>query len=378
MPLLDDLRDGRHGVTLTVPASWERERDDGEMAKLVDAETGLNWHFFFFPNLHLDLSAASSESLQRDVKLHAQFLLELMNRTQADDEGAPQSPRHPLVSCTQTMVGDAPALSVIHRMMQRPGNEVVMAHLLIPVETGTFEARWLGRAQMTGQRESILLMKELEKRGELSDVETDELMRSIDYDAVEHDATFPDHVLSIVRRADKWLCEDSGLRVTSTAKPLSREVTLAELGCTITVPPRFVLENVSSNIARFNRLSLAGNDGVQQFFLHHDEAFGDVSGMLEGHVRNLLVAFKTKPGEVKARAGTAPLTKIVIADGERGPERVRVSAGAFRPGGSSREVCILTMTTTSGQPADVIEEELVAAASTYQRKAGKPWWKFWA
>lgn len=112
------------------------------------------------------------------------------------------SRHHPLVSCeAHGALGE-----VIHYMIRTRGLEIAMGQLLVPVERGVLELRCLAKnLEMTGIRESALLMKEMNLQ---SGKTPDELMRSIAYDAPEHDASFPTHVVSRVRTSVGAWCTE--------------------------------------------------------------------------------------------------------------------------------------------------------------------------
>src|SRR5262245_29647082 len=120
-------------------------KDGADAANLIDRERGIGWYVFFFRGIRLDLSEGARAWLRRNVENHAVYLLlNMARRETGPDTESPQEPpaRSPLISCEHITVDGAPALSIIHRMMYRPGLEILMGHVLVPVTEGLFEVRW--------------------------------------------------------------------------------------------------------------------------------------------------------------------------------------------------------------------------------------------
>lgn len=401
MGLLSWLRAGTLGVRFDLPASFLVQRDDDLAAKALDRAKRTEWHFFFFPKMHLDLSAETEPSLQRDVECHARYLLASMRRGAAAPGTAPFSApnqRSPLISCERVVVDGKPALSVLHRMAMEPGREIVMGHLLIPVAKGLFEARWLTLSTSTGLRESVLLARALS--GQLDDPnptppvmrhvadlptgvglgliqssspdanaqDAETLMKTLDYDHPKYDEQFPDHVLTVARRAGVWLRDDAGVAVTMPAVPSeARAVELLSMACSIVPPPRCALDESSRSAARFHRVSLAGNDGVQQFVLQRtDRALQDAAA-----------AELAKSGITKATAESidamAPLSAALVLEGESENEEARVVAASFA---LLEHEHVLLLRCTPSDPTDALLDELAAAARSL-RPVARPWWRFW-
>src|SRR4051794_14780565 len=102
--------------------------------------------------------------------------------------------------------------------------ELVMGHLLVPLQGGLFEARPFGQGRnpVTGVRESALMIL----RG------TQGFLSQAEYDDPAHDAQFPDHPVSQVRHALRSLMTAWDLCVTRPAPlPATREIFLSQLGC---------------------------------------------------------------------------------------------------------------------------------------------------
>ncbi|MBS2013219.1 MAG: hypothetical protein JST00_10050 [Deltaproteobacteria bacterium] len=373
MGLCERLTRGSLGVTFATPPHWELDREGDDMVNLADRETGTGWYLFFFPGLQMDLDEDGEASLKRDVEVHANALFEAMRRR---GEPAPRSPRSPLVSCEAVTIEGGRALSVIHRMAYQPGSEIVMGHLLVPLASGLFEARWIVPARQTGFRESVMLMKAMEGgvAGIPEGTPPEEIMKLLEPDAPEHDALFPDHVLSIARAADRWSRQN--VKVIQPATAMRREHALAELGCDLVVPPRFGFETQSKTLARFGRVSIAGNDGVQVLTIERCAAKPAawsiaLARCAEGHLGELGANVTSR----KTLEPRAPLASALVMDAELEYDRPRVVVAGFVDalGGD----WLLSITTTESQEPGALLEELAALAESTKPHARRPWWKVW-
>lgn len=270
MGLLADLASGKLGLVVAPPDHLTIEAENATSVSF-NAVPGQGWWLFFFPDLHLDLDAAHDAVLDRDLKRHTRVLFETMfaQLAASTDEPSDRPPRtddaswSPLIEFERFDVAGGAALTVLHRMSYQPGHEVVMGHTLVPVRRGLFEARWLFQASLTGYREAML-----HDRG--ADNEPSRLSQQAMDDPV-HDASFPDHLLTLARAARSWHVH-GGLRVTEPPLRLqSGSRTIEALGCTITPPPRFVFSNVRSEdgetTAVFTRVSFAGTDGIEHLLV---------------------------------------------------------------------------------------------------------------
>lgn len=114
----------------------------------------------------------------------------------------------PMIEFERFDVAGGVALTVLHRMSYQPGHEVVMGHTLVPVRRGLFEARWLFTAGLTGYRETMLHAQQ--DRG--TDEEPSRLSQQAMDDSA-HDASFPEHPLTLARAARSWHAHGR-LRVT--------------------------------------------------------------------------------------------------------------------------------------------------------------------
>jgi hypothetical protein len=365
MGIVELLRSGERGITLELPEDLALRAGDDATAQALDHARGVGWFFYFFPDLHLDLSVEFDAQLRRDVGRHARYLFERMTRV--DEASGATVPKladrwSPLVSCERSNVDGSPALSILHRMAYRPGRETVMGHLLVPLETGLFEARWLVVAKVTGVRETALLMKAMAVRDDPA-----ALLTTINSDDPKNDADFPDHPLTLARAAERRIREEAAIRITRPAPIRGRhEVVLEGLGCALVPPPRFVSCAGEPTVAKFHRLSIAGTDGVEWLGIERDQAAG------------ALVDVVTARGRARAQAAgeehvyTAPLaspdglvTVCVESAGRVGPLRT-VLCGLRDEGGPT---LVASLATTTAQPADELAQELHAMLATYRRTA---------
>lgn len=378
MGLLDRLASGSLGVTLAMPSSLQIEQQADDFANLTDQERALGWYLFFYPGHRMDLEQPHYATLERDVRAHAVALFEAMRR-RPPPEGMPpppESPRHPLVSCERVELMTGVGLSVIHRMAYAPTNEIVMGHLLVPLRQGLFEARWIAPTKQTGMRESVLFAKAMAGgiEGIAADTEPEEMMKLLTPDDSKYDELFPDNVLTKARRAAAWSREQ--VRVTQPGIPIESDQSLETLGCDLQAPPRFALVVEEKKAARFHRISLAGNDGVQALLIERR------AGTIEGASVALARRSETLLTELGAvvtsqRAPTAPdpLHSALVMEAELEFDRPRMVSAAFEA--SDQSVWLLTLSTTDAQPPEPLLLELAAVASSLRPHARPPWWKVW-
>jgi hypothetical protein len=151
-------------------------------------------------------------------------------------------------------------------MSYEPGHEVIMGHLLVPLQRGLFEIRLIAKEMnTTGLRESILVAEALGAAGGESPDTVMKRLRQRDFDDPGVDARFPEHPLSRVRAELRELLKGDSLAILepdSLSPP--GEVELPEIGCAVTPPPRYLrVTGEAPGAARFSRVSFAGTDGVQ-------------------------------------------------------------------------------------------------------------------
>ncbi|MEI8257808.1 MAG: hypothetical protein WCJ30_19200, partial [Deltaproteobacteria bacterium] len=104
--------------------------------------------------------------------------------------------------------------------------ETVMGHLLVPTREGMVEFRAIAKAGVTGMRETTLLGQALNASPAEGPAEVMARLGTRFYDDPAHDAQFPDHPLTRVRSALRWLTTESGLAVSAPAvtEPLDETV----------------------------------------------------------------------------------------------------------------------------------------------------------
>jgi len=379
MSVVTRLASGADGIELKIPSTFEPREDRDGMAVLVDPANEVVWHLFLANDVVLDLSDTSAASLERDVRTHTEYLREVMESSAADFDGK-LSPRHPLVSYEHVTVDGKPALSILHRMSLKPGNELVMGHLLVPIRDGLFEARWITKDALTGLRESILFAEELAKHPGADEFVLAELSKSIDYDNPRYDAQFPKHALSRSRAAARWITTDAGIRVTAPPRAIPpRDVELAPQGCSLTLPPRYVAGEPQGNIAKFSRATLAVNDGIETLDILRFTA----PETLELVCKGVIARNGCKLTRTVARTPPDPIRAMIVCDGAMGPQTIRVVTAMWGP----QPPFVAILVTTPSRSEDLLEEELVSLAKSCRPLAGgrirtvgeatKPWWKFW-
>lgn len=265
------MQEGRVGVRFPVPAHLAVEQETSDFALLLDRERELVWTLHR-SEYRLDLQPAHEALLRRDIERHARALFErCFEEAERPAWWLPVKPRtsdpawSPVVEVERVQIGGADALWVVHRMFYEPGNETVMGHLLIPLAQGLFEFRMFKHAEMSGLRESMLTGGQV---GAAEDnLERALARRDIDqasFDDPVHDVQFPEHPLSTVRAAQRWLLEDAQVEVAPAGQAEAGEVVAPHAGFAVTPPPRYMpLAADDMPRMRFSRVSLATTDGVQ-------------------------------------------------------------------------------------------------------------------
>jgi hypothetical protein len=169
--------------------------------------------------------------------------------------------------------GKTSGLVIVHRTAYRPGEQVVMGRLCIPVRRGLFEVIVIAGEVGTGWRESAIIASNCRSGDENMTAERLQLLlKSYKFDDAQYDMQFPSHCLSRVRAAMAWLINVSQLTVTAKpAVPAGQEVELKQLRCRVVPPKRFIYSpnthNPESNKQRFCRASFGGTDGVQMLVI---------------------------------------------------------------------------------------------------------------
>jgi hypothetical protein len=274
MGLLRAIHQGNCGVRFPLPNGVEVVADEERSATVHDRDRAV---VLFFHRFDERLDLRHPQLLRQDIERHARDVFETCFRLEPPEPipGNPvpaAGPRthdaswSPVTSVTPVRVGNADALTVIHRLWYHPGRESIIGHLLIPLSAGLFEIRVVAKqASMTGLRESTLMARAL--RGAPDEPEQSVLhrMSQAEMDDPRHDVEFPDHPLSSTRRVLQWLVEKAGIEVLDPQGSLPEgEVEVPRAGIAITPPPRYLLmEQTGTATARWSRVCFSGTDGVQ-------------------------------------------------------------------------------------------------------------------
>ncbi|HSK03444.1 MAG TPA: hypothetical protein VK932_19465 [Kofleriaceae bacterium] len=387
MAFLDDLAAGRIGLQVRPPGSLTVTEQGERAAVLHDPEHDLDWWFFFFPELYLDLAPDHAASHDRDIHRHARQVFDAMFELQRGQAGrAEMGPRTadpkwtPVVEIERFELDGAPALSVLHRMQYQPGAESILGHTLIPVEGGLFEARWLAAATMTGIRESVLGIKLLSKRSDVEEIDPSIMPSQEEIDDPALDAEFPNHPLSLARAAKRWH-ERAQVRVDRrAAAPLRDPVILRPIECSLSAPPRFTPGDTATDggdvFCRLDRVSFCGTDGVDQIFVGRTGA--RVRGLAVGRRLAKLARDRSRTifeqmGHDDVRCEVRPLDAVppsveVITEGEPqnpGAGRGRMLWRWFLD--DSGRAWTIAFRTTVALPLDEIAEEVAAVARSWKR-----------
>jgi len=275
----------------------------------------------------------------------------------------------PMVDFERIEIGGAAALRSTHRMIQRPGREVVLGHWLVPLASGLFEARVVTADTMTGVRETALLTLWSQQE----ETPLDELHASIDprrYDEPEYDAKFPEHCVSRARAGLEWMAQATTVRDGWTPAPQA-EVELPESACAVTPAPRFVLAGQDGPRATFERVSFCGTDGVDQLVVEFEPKLripeSDIEGWAERTARHIHLDADVKNVQVATSSqtladGRTDVLAIVEGEGHTGPLRnamwwIRGSDGAGH---------CLSLVGSAAVPAATLAEELAAVAGSWR------------
>lgn len=381
MGLKAALRDGRHGVRFSPPERWQLDEDQDDALRLTEVEGSVGWFFYYFPGLHMDLAAEHRDGLRQALEWPARDMFEALFRAQKrDPEERPRTADaswSPLVDVEHLELDGSPALRTVHRMAYEPGREVIMGHLLVPLQRGLFEARVICQDSFTGLREVALFEAHARSGGAPPDGPPVGLPQAA-YDDPRHDAAFPTHALSRTRAALRWLEGEAGLRVLEP--PMARqygEAELPKLGCALRPPPRFVPDPDSGT--SFHRVSFCGTDGVQRFIVQrydHPLRPGRLLDEAVDRARRLHEDAGVENVVVEAEAFAEGVLTIVEGDGHLG--RLRNAVGwLLDADGRAWSLCLTAMAVV---PREVLAAELAEAARSFRLTRPppqRPWWRPW-
>jgi hypothetical protein len=285
MGFLDDLKQGLPGLKLAIPDDWRRQEEQERRAILIDSEHRVGWHILHAP-WRADIRPDHLELLRRDIARHARFgfeqhYLQVPQPKPAAGQQPPARPPvrtsdpewSPVISVEHVVVDGQPALLTIRRVAYEPAMEAVVGNLLIPVATGLIDITAFQHSQDTGYRENGLLNLALQKYPGEGPQKLARRLGQTHFDDPAHDAQFPQHPLTCVRAALRWLLAQpqSLLAVTAAAAPLPEagaEVELAQVGCAVRLPPRYIpvpdgVLPVPVGVSLMSRVILEGADDPQ-------------------------------------------------------------------------------------------------------------------
>ncbi len=323
----------------------------------------------------------------------------------------------PVVEVERVRIAGAEALLVVHRMLYEPTRETVMGHLLVPLARGLFEFRVMQPAPTSGVRESALTARLLAS----SDNQGKDPMEVMDgvgqayFDDPKHDAMFPEHPLTEVRAALRWLLEEGRVEIIDPPSSLAPgEFSASRSGFAVTPPPRYVRMSsghLGQGVLRFSRLSFAVTEGVQVLTVARLESSAsavlkpqDLQRLAEMGEReaapigakNLKVEARILPG-----AGGRPHVRVYRAYDEEGKAPQHVASRWFVD--EDGRIVMVSVTSARCVPAEELfeqAEDVVRSFRLLKRKPAaaapdeaplsgeihldedspasrKPWWRFW-
>jgi hypothetical protein len=365
MPLLDDLAAGTLGLVVKPPSHLAVSDHTATSVKFADPEHGLGWWFLWFPHIHLDLAPQHAHELERDLRRHTRLLFDTMFAFTVQALKLPSSERprthdaswDPLIEYRC----EGPALTILHRMHYQPARESVMGHTLVPVEGGLFEARWLAMAQMTGYRESVLMLSS----------DNQQFLPQSAYDDVAHDEKFPQHPLSLARAAARWH-DGADWKITNPQQPSTDgEITLDPLQCAVRTPPRFLAAGTTGTSCVLTRASFSGSDGVDRLTVKRTTE--RIRGIAVGHRLAKLAETSARTdytglANVTCRAASADGDVQVVAEGDPqqvGAGRARTVWRWFLDDDSY--VWWIALSTTVAVPLDELVEDVAKIRRSWRR-----------
>jgi hypothetical protein len=246
MVFAKSLELGTCGVQWQPPAGTIGEHTETELVVLDDS--GLRWRIRHLPT-EFAIAAGEEAALSEDLYLSARAAFEARWARQPRPTGA--QPRtasgewSPIIEAKIGNIGEGRVARVLRRLAYEQGDEVVVGHVFLPVEHGTIELRVMASSPETGIRERAIATKYGGKQAQAT------------YDAGELDAYFPDHPLSRVR--DALDTAQSALDIVALPQRPA-EVSLAEAGCAVTAPLRFVAAPETKGSGRGELVRLGVDD----------------------------------------------------------------------------------------------------------------------
>lgn len=378
MNLRAALADGRLGLTLDLPDTFELVADEPDAIHVIRREDGTDWRLLYRAGLPFDLATEHRPQLLTELRMHARAMFDdiaatLDARVTDDDLPVPAElpdDFDPLIEVHDVTVDGAPGLAFSHRMALRPGREIVMGHLLIPLADGLFEARAIAQDQHTGMRESVLLMTRLEETNALATLSRAEI------DDPAHDALFPQHCLSRVRTGLRWFADAANIAVARPAAPILRTpIDDRELGCRFVPAPRF-----APTATGIMRTGFCVTDGLEWLRVR---AAPRSARTLEASAREYAAEFNQDVGPMALThcASTDDGRLQVVLDGLDPIKGMRVVGLWFT--GPAGAVYMAEVITTAITPPDRRFPELVDVVDSVEWHASTPapprkrrWWLF--
>lgn len=285
MGFVDDIKNGLPGLKLAIPASWRVQDEQERRAVLIDNDHRVGWHIVHAP-WRAELRPEHFADHRRDLERHARYSFEqqyqqIQLQPQPGQNQPPPRPPvrtsdpefNPLIQSEYITIAGQPALFTLRRVAYEPAMEAVVGNILIPLATGILDITAFQHTQQTGYRETNLLNHALQKYPGEGPQKLAKRLGQAHFDDPVNDAQFPQHPLTCVRTAIKWLLAlpKDQLDITAAAQPAAApgsEIELPSVGMAIRVPPRYALVPdgvlpVPIGVALLSRVILEGGDEPQ-------------------------------------------------------------------------------------------------------------------
>lgn len=379
MGLRDDLLSGARGVRLELPRDLLIVEEREKVLVGNEPQSAVRWEIRVLP-WRLDLDAGNVAVLRADVEADARANFEEIARAHNGGAAPPQSRlATPLLEVSTVSAGEGLALRSIHRALYQPGAELVIGTLVAPAAAGLVRIELSARDTTTGLRESILTAEAAVTASERPA-----------FDDEVHDARFPTHALSRVRAALSWALSPSGGGLIAHAPPprlAAEEIELAEAGCTIRPPPRFLpvaaeVMGMSPGIESLTRIAIATKPRLLDVWNLGPTPFHDASA-LESAARETVLGWE--------KEGASDIAVETVRRAGARDELTVDCFVTFRVAGSltqsvqrwfSRDGVLVRVST--GGPLhldrDSLLEDVAGVTESLRLLAAapkKPWWKRW-
>ena len=323
MAFIDDLKKGLPGLKLAVPDAWRKQEEQERRAVLVDSEHRVGWHIVHAP-WRTEFRPEHFEAHRRDIERHARYSFEqqyhqLQLQPQPGQTQPPPRPPvrtsdpefNPLLQAEYITIAGQPALLTLRRIAYEPAMEAVVGNVVIPLATGILDITVFQHTQQTGYRESGLLNVALQKYPGEGPQKLARRLGQTFFDDPANDAQFPQHPLTCVRAALRWLRSlgTDQLEITAPAPALPAPGSVMELqnvGVAITLPPRYAVIPdgvlpVPMGVTLLSRVILEGGDEPQMLDVRQ---VSGVSMPAEGRPDKLLQMVQRQVEEWQSQGGT--------------------------------------------------------------------------